>query len=98
METQDTIDIFTAAVKSVQPEVLLPAFLRLESEFIIIGNETIPVSSLQNIYVIGAGKAAAAMAADTEKILGAYITGGIVVTKYNHAIPCKKIKVVEVAL
>ena len=47
--------------------------------------------------MIGAGKAAAAMAAETEKILGEYITDGIVVTKYHHAIPCKKIKVIEAA-
>jgi glycerate 2-kinase len=97
METQDAIDIFTAAVKSVQPDVLLPAFLKLENEFIVIGEESFPVSSLRNIYVIGAGKAAAAMAAETEKILDTYITDGIVVTKYHHAVPCKKIKVVEAA-
>jgi glycerate 2-kinase len=97
METQDAIDIFTAAVKSVQPEVLLPAFLKMENEFIVIGEESFPVSSFRNIYVIGAGKAAAAMAAETEKIIGPYITDGIVVTKYHHAIPCKKIKVVEAA-
>jgi hydroxypyruvate reductase len=47
------------------------------------------------LYVIGAGKASAAMALETEKILGDIIEKGAVVTKYDHGLPLNKIKCIE---
>lgn len=62
-----------------------------------MGKETIPVRAFRHIYVVGAGKAAAAMAAETEAILGDLVRGGVVTTKWGHAVPTKRIKVVEAA-
>ncbi len=97
MEKQDAIDIFTAAVKSVQPAALLREWLTVNEDSIIIGEQSFPKSSIKKIYVIGAGKASAAMAAETEKILGDYITEGLVTTKYHHALPCRRINIIEAA-
>src|SRR5690348_1010994 len=93
--SQDALHIFNAAIASVQPAYLLPQYLAIDNNNILIGNQVIPIRSFKNIYVIGAGKAAAAMAVATENSIGEYITAGVVVTKYNHALPCKKIEVRE---
>ena len=50
----------------------------------------------RNIYVVGAGKAAAVMAAEAERKLGARIAAGSVNTKYGHTVaPLKHIQVRE---
>lgn len=47
------------------------------------------------IVAVGAGKAAAVMAAALEQRLGARVAGGLVVTKRRHAVPTKRITVVQ---
>jgi glycerate-2-kinase len=95
IEQQHAVEIFKAGVEAVQPAQLLPSGIFVEQDTLTIFDHTFPAGSVQNIYVIGAGKASAAMAVETEKILGPLLKSGIVTTKYNHALPCKKIKVLE---
>ncbi len=47
--------------------------------------------------VVGAGKASAAMAAALEQAWPDVKTSGIVVTRYGHAVPTSKIKIIEAA-
>ncbi|MGI8785045.1 MAG: glycerate kinase type-2 family protein [Acidobacteriota bacterium] len=47
------------------------------------------------IWVVGAGKASATMARALETILGRRVAGGVVVTKYGHAVSCRRIKILE---
>ena len=49
------------------------------------------------ILVLGAGKAAAAMAQTVERAWPARGLEGLVVTRYGHAVPCRSIRVVEAA-
>ncbi len=93
----DAITIYKAAVAAVQPAVLLPQYIQVQQNDLYINGRYIPLSNQQNIYVIGAGKASAAMAQVTEKILGHRISEGIIVTKYGHALPLQKIKSMEAA-
>uniref|UniRef100_UPI00404ACB8F glycerate kinase type-2 family protein n=1 Tax=Fulvivirga sp. TaxID=1931237 RepID=UPI00404ACB8F len=94
---QDALKIFQAAIKAVQPSYLLPQHIKLEQEQLTILDESHLLSSVENIYVIGAGKAAAAMALETEKILGNHIAGGVTTTKYHHSLPTDHIKIIESA-
>ncbi len=94
---KDAIQIFNAAVRAVQPVTLIASVLSLTDRSLHICGETILIDSISNIYVIGAGKAAAAMAMETEKILGNRISKGIVVTKYGHSLDLKFIKIIEAA-
>jgi len=94
---ENVIEIFNAAVESVQPKHLLPAYLFIEQDSLHILEQQFDVNSTPNIYVIGAGKATAAMAEATENIIGNLITEGFVVTKYGHSIPLKKTKCLEAA-
>lgn len=94
---QDALQIFHAAVKAVQPSYLLPKHIQINSQQLIILGESNTLKDIDNIYVTGAGKAAAAMAVEVEKILGENITDGIVTTKYHHSLPTNHIKIVESA-
>lgn len=88
--------IYRAAVAAVQPAALLPQYLQMEDNVLLINNQSIPLVNT-DLYVIGAGKAAAAMAQTVESILGDEIKAGIVTTKYEHALPLEKVTCIEAA-
>lgn len=74
--------MFDAAVASAQPLHLIPRHL--------------PTVPRGRTIVVGAGKATAAMASALDDAWPAPLTG-VVVTRYGHASPCKRIDVVEAA-
>jgi glycerate 2-kinase len=92
---EQALAIFNAAVSAVQPSQLLPKNIQLHKGTLLLRDQSFSLEDIDHIYVIGAGKAAAAMALETEKILGEHITEGTVVTKYDHCLPLKKIKCIE---
>lgn len=96
-ERNDAIAIYKAAVDAVQPACLLPEYIQFRNNELYISGRQIPLKNQQHIYIIGAGKAAAAMAQVTEQILGKIITEGFIVTKYNHALPLLIISHMEAA-
>lgn len=68
--------IFDAAVQAADPVRAMRAMR---------AHWAIDAGQYRNIFVVGAGKAAARMAAEAERKLGARITAGVVNTKYGHA-------------
>ena len=56
----------------------------------------LPARSDRRTIVLGAGKAAASMSRAVEKHMPT-IAGGLVITRYGHALSCDKIEVVEAA-
>src|SRR5688572_22240202 len=92
---KDAIAIFHAAVQAVQPQYLLPQHIQFTPGYLCLGDREFLRRDIGNIYVIGAGKAAAAMARETELILGDSITEGIIVTKYDHGLPLEHIRCLE---
>ena len=87
--------IFLAAIESVLPERLISRVIRLNHGTLEIGELSFPLETVENIYVIGAGKASALMGAEVEKILGDYITEGQIVVKYGHSCKLNNIEVSE---
>ncbi|POU76985.1 glycerate kinase [Leclercia sp. LSNIH6] len=76
-------EIFMAAVKSADPhEALINA---------------LPAKPRGRCIVVGAGKASAAMAAALEAAWPDVDLQGVVVTRYGHAVPTEKIRIVEAA-
>ena len=76
------LDLFQAALAAADPAKVLPGFL--------------PSPPKGRTVVVGAGKAAASMA----KAVEAHWDGpleGLVVTRYDHALPCERIEVIEAA-
>jgi hydroxypyruvate reductase len=74
--------MFEAAVAAALPEQCLPRRL--------------PSPPRGRTHVVGAGKASAAMAAALERHWPGELSG-LVVTRYGHAVPCRRIEIVEAA-
>ena len=74
--------MFDAAVAAAQPALCVPRHL--------------PAPPKGRLVVIGAGKASAAMARAVEDHWQGPLSG-LVVTRYGHAVPCRRIEIVEAA-
>jgi glycerate 2-kinase len=75
-------DLFQSAVRAADPAACVPRHL--------------PPPPKGRTLVIGAGKAAAAMARAVEDHWPGELSG-LVVTRYGHGVPCKRIEVIEAA-
>ncbi len=93
----DALKIFTAGVRAVQPQYLLSRYMRWQHQQLQLGDQLFKQPDINKVYIIGAGKASAAMARETEIILGSRIDAGFIVTKYEHTFPLKTIQCIEAA-
>jgi glycerate 2-kinase len=91
--------IFRAALRAVEPEGLVQRSLRLEGESLAVrGEEPVPrldLTDYERLIVLGAGKAAAAMAAALERLLGERIDEGLVVVKEGYTAPLARVRCLE---
>ena len=76
-------EAFHDALKAALPETVLPPHL--------------PPLPKGRLVVVGAGKAAARMAAAVERHYADAILSGLVITRYGHSVPAERIEVVEAA-
>lgn len=74
--------LFDAAIAAADPKLCVPPHL--------------PPRPGGRLIVVGAGKASAAMARAVEDHYGDGV-GGLVVTRYGHAVACRRIEIVEAA-
>ncbi len=87
-------EIFHAAVAAVQPTVFMPKTVVFRGDTIYIAGTPFPVH--EKVIVIGAGKAAAAMAQELEAVLLPHVPiQGTVVTKYDHGLPLQQLQLLE---
>jgi glycerate 2-kinase len=91
------LDMFNAALAAVDPHRAVTRTFRIENDRLFAGGGVYDLSAFDRIMVVGAGKAAASMAAAVEDVLGDRINRGIVVVKYGHAGKLRKIEQVEAA-
>src|SRR6266404_602702 len=85
--------IWEAALNAANPATFIRKFLRVHDNVLNAGGKDIEIRG--RLIVIGAGKPSAKMAQTVEDILGSHITAGVVVTKYGHALPLRRIQLVE---
>lgn len=93
-------EIFGAALTRVDPYRMIVDHLRLEGGRRLVvafdgERHDINLGDFDRILVLGAGKASARMARAVEDVLGDAISSGLIVTKYGHAEPLKRISVIE---
>ncbi len=91
------LQIINYAINSVKPGFVIPSSIKLEKDILTISDNKFDLSKIENIFVVGMGKASAEMANILESVLENKISDGIVVTKENHSSPTKIIKVLESA-
>lgn len=87
--------IITAGIEAVLPQRVMKRNISAEGDTLRVGGRVIDLAAAKRLVVLGAGKAAAAMAQTLEEILGDRIDTGCVVTKYGHSLPCRRITVRE---
>lgn len=93
--------LFHVAVAAADPKKVLPGFLDKILKDQLANNQSTNKSN-GKVIVIGAGKAAAAMAVTLENhweenfVKESHLSG-LVVTAYGHGVPCHQIEVIEAA-
>ena len=92
---EDTVEIFYKALRAVQPGDAIRRHCKCDGKKLFIGNRAYHLPRFKNMFVVGAGKAAAPMAAAIEDIIGEKITEGIVTAKYGHGADLNRIKLIE---
>jgi hydroxypyruvate reductase len=92
---KDAFTIFKEGVKAVNPVNAVKSYLSLQDSKLTVADRTYDLAGYDNIYLIGTGKASAAMAQPIEKILGDRLKTGIVNVKYGHTVPLETVHVNE---
>jgi glycerate 2-kinase len=92
---KDAETIFRAGLEAVEPEAAVYRYSKRKGDHLTIGNKTYDLPAYDNVYLIGAGKAASPMASAMETLLDDKLSGGIAVVKYNHFTERNKIKIIE---
>ncbi len=92
---QTATEIFLAGLEGVKPDNLIKRFISIEQYNLQIENFQFDLSTIANIYIVGVGKASAAMAKSIESIFGRRITEGHIITKYEHSVPLHFIGITE---
>jgi hydroxypyruvate reductase len=92
---QDAVSIFNSAIASALAEAAVKRWCSSTQNYFHAGRHLFDLTQFQNVFVIGAGKAAAHMAKAIEDLLLPKISDGLVITKYGHNIPLKKIRILE---
>ncbi len=85
--------IWERALNAANPATCIQKFIRLNDGVLIVAGKEVPVRG--RLFVVGTGKPSAKMAQVVEEILGGYINGGLVVTRYGYALPLERIRLVE---
>lgn len=76
--------ILKAALKAADPVEAVLRHVSVTNGIMRAGGQRYKLSAFKNIYVVGAGKACAAMAVAIERLLGKQITEGFLNVKYGH--------------
>lgn len=96
---EDIQDIFLAGVRSVDPYLLIKKHLRVENEILTIeipgAFHSVNLGNFKNIFVFGAGKAAAPMARAIEEVIGNRLDDGVIAVKKGYTTDLKRIKTIE---
>jgi glycerate 2-kinase len=92
---QDAESIFHAGLSAVDSAIAVTKSLHLKDKGLMVNGHVYDLAAYKNVYVVGAGKASAAMAGAVEDLLGDRIKGGFVNVKYGHVKPLRVIRLNE---
>jgi glycerate 2-kinase len=91
------IALFDAAVRAASGEDLLVASSIVSGDTwrYFGAGEAVEIQLRGRVFVTGAGKAAASLARGLERVLGDRIESGVVLVKHGHALPLRRVRVLE---
>ena len=91
----DAVEIFLSALRAVDPNAVVRSKVRIVGERLTVDDHTYALDQFERIYIVGAGKASAAMAQALESLLDNRIRGGVVNVKTGHTVPLSTVELVE---
>lgn len=91
------LDIFNAALSAADPYRAATKALRFTDNVLHAGGGMYSLDAFRRVIVVGAGKAAAAMARGVEEIIGDALEQGVVIVKYGHTGKLRIVEQVEAA-
>lgn len=83
-QLDDLLSIMHAGLDAVDPGRAVQHYANRDGDTLHVGDHTYDLAQYDNVYVVGAGKAGAAMAAAVEDILQDQLTRGIVIVKHGY--------------
>jgi len=92
---KDAIAIFHAGLSAVAPGPAIRAHCRREGDRLHVGSRIYDLSRYEKIWIIGTGKAAAAMAQTLEDLLEDRVDSGLITVKYDHLEPLRTVRIIE---
>ncbi|MBX9602663.1 MAG: glycerate kinase [Bryobacteraceae bacterium] len=92
---QHALRIFHAAVRAADPALCVRRVLRLRGPKLMAGGHAVDLRRIHRIIVLGAGKASARMAEAAERVLGARVTAGLIVSPGGLPARSRRIQTVE---
>lgn len=84
-----------AALAAVEPAAAVRAHVRRDGDRLVVADREYNLSRYRRVFVVGAGKASAPMAAALADILGARLTGGWVNVKHGFGLPVAGVTIHE---
>ena len=85
---QVVLEITEAVMQSLNSRRIIGEILKLEKDLLRVGNCQWDLGAKHRVFVLGAGKAANAMACAVEEVLGDRITQGLVIVKQREPDDC----------
>src|SRR2546425_12001504 len=76
---RDVLDAMDKALAAADPARIIRKHLRLEQKILRADELRFPLKDFRRIFVMGGGKASGYMAEEVEKLLGKWITRGVVI-------------------
>jgi len=92
---KQALRIFRAALTAADPAEAVARHLRVEDGKLVAGQRRYRLDSFDKIYLLGAGKASAVMAAAVERILVRRISGGLINVKDGHLARVRRVELNE---
>lgn len=94
---KQALEIFEGALEAANPGEAIRRNVRIEHGKLIAGGTEYPLERYRRIFVVGAGKATAAMAQTVEQLLGERVSGGLINVKYGHTAGLERVEINECA-
>ena len=84
-----------ASLSAVAPETCLKRAVHIDGDRLFVSGESIDLSQVARVIVVGMGKASAGVAASLEDLLEGRISDGLIVTADGYRVPTRRVEVVE---
>ena len=92
---KDAAQIFSHAVSAVDPRGAVKRFFKVKGDTLEVADLCYDLSEIGHVYVVGAGKASAAMAQAVEDLMIDRVTEGTVTVKYGYLANLRRIRLIE---